>query len=62
MDEEQQQDWRECEVEAFRRLLAARTHRDAKQLTTAEDRQATEEAYCGSSRPRVSLFEPDQPD
>jgi hypothetical protein len=69
MDEEhaeastpEQQDWRQSEVEAFRRLLAARAHSDAKQLTTAEVDRGAVEASCRTPQPRVSLFEPGQPD
>jgi hypothetical protein len=69
MDEEhaeastpEQQDWRQSEVEAFRRLLAARAHSDAEQLTTAEVDRAAVEASCRTPQPPVSLFEPDQPD
>jgi hypothetical protein len=56
------QDQRGPEVEALRRLLAARARLDAKQLTTAEVDRAAAEAYCRTQRPLVSLFEPGQPD
>ena len=57
-----QQDWRQSEVEAFRRLLAARAHSDAEPLITAEVERAAVKASCRTRRPAVSLFEPDQPD
>jgi hypothetical protein len=62
MDDEHagQQDWRESEVEAFRRLLAARAHPDAQQRPTAEAGQ-TADVDAPPRRPLVSLFEPDQP-
>lgn len=62
MDNERpgQQDWRESEVEAFRRLLAAREHPDAQQRPTAEADQPAD-VQASIRRPRLSLFEPDQP-
>jgi hypothetical protein len=61
MDNERtrQQDWSESGFKAFRRLLAARAHPDA-QRPTAEADQPTD-AQASIRRPRVSLFEPDQP-
>jgi hypothetical protein len=55
-----QQDWRESEVEAFRRLLAARAHPDAQPRPTAEADQPAD-VDTTARRPPVSLFEPDQP-
>jgi hypothetical protein len=62
MDNERtrQQDWRQSEVEAFRRLLAARTHPDAQPRPTAEDDQPAE-VDATVRQPLGSLFEPDQP-
>lgn len=56
MDDEhaRQQEWRESEVEAFRRLLAAGAHADSQQRPTAD-------ADAPPRGPLVSLFEPDQP-
>jgi hypothetical protein len=55
-----QQDWRQSEVEAFRRLLAARAHPNSQPRPTGE---ADQPADPNASRrpPPVSLFEPDQP-
>jgi hypothetical protein len=62
MDNERtrQQDWRQSEMEAFRRLLAARAHPDSEQRPTAKADQ-TAEANASVRRPLGSLFEPDQP-
>jgi hypothetical protein len=62
MDNERttQQDWQQSEVEAFRRLLAARTHPDSQQRPTAEADQPADPS-ASRRRPPVSLFEPDQP-
>jgi hypothetical protein len=54
-----QQDWRESEVEAFRRLLAARTHPDAQRPTAEADQPA--DVDTPARQPLGSLFEPDQP-
>ena len=64
MDEERagQQDWRQSEVEAFRRLLEAHPRLDSKRPPTAEADQAAEEANGPVRRPLVPLFKPDQPD
>jgi len=62
MDDERarQQDWRASEVEAFRRLLAARIHPNSAQRPTGEaDQPADVDATV--RRPLGSLFEPDQP-
>jgi hypothetical protein len=62
MDNEgtRQPDWRESEVEAFRRLLAARAHPDSEQRPTGEADQ-TADVDATVRRPLGSLFEPDQP-
>jgi hypothetical protein len=64
MDEERagQQDWRQSEVEAFRRLLDAHQRLDATRPPTAEADRVPEKANDPVQRPLVSLFEPDQPD
>jgi hypothetical protein len=54
------QGWRESEVEAFRRLLAARTHPDAQPRPTSEADQPAD-VDATARRPLGSLFEPDQP-
>src|SRR5687767_4991352 len=55
-----QPDWQKADVEAFRRLLAARAHPDSGQWPTAEaDQPADVDATV--RRPLGSLFEPDQP-
>jgi hypothetical protein len=62
MDNERtrQQDWRQSEVEAFRRLLAARSHPNTEQRPTGEaDQPADVDATV--RQPLGSLFEPDQP-
>ena len=63
MDEKHpgQLDWRQSEVEAFRRLLRARTRLDLKRQPTAQPNQAPD-ANGPVRRPLVSLSEPDQPD
>jgi hypothetical protein len=62
VDEERagQQGWRQSEVEAFRRLLAAHTRLDSKRLPTAEPDHAADTKGPGQ-RPLVSLFEPGRP-
>jgi hypothetical protein len=64
MDEERagQQVWRQSEVEAFRRLLAAHPRLDSTRPPTAAADQAPAKANSPVRRPLVSLFEPDQPD
>lgn len=64
MDEERagQQDWRQSEVEAFRRLLAAHPRLDSTRPPTAAADQAPAKANDPVQRPHMSLFEPDQPD
>jgi hypothetical protein len=62
MDDEgaREQDRRESEVEAFRRLLAARAHPDAQPRPTSEaDQPANVDVTV--RQPLGSLFEPDQP-
>jgi hypothetical protein len=63
MDEQHsgQQDWRQSEVEAFRRLLRANTRLDLKRQPTAGPNQAVD-ANGPVRRPLMSLSEPDQPD
>jgi hypothetical protein len=55
------QDWRESEVEAFRRLLAARAHPDSEQRPTGDEADQTPDVDATARRPLGSLFEPDQP-
>jgi hypothetical protein len=55
-----QPDWPQAEVEAFRRLLAARAHPDSEQRPTGEADQPAD-PNASRRRPPVSLFEPDQP-
>ena len=64
MDDEgtRHQDRRESEVEAFRRLLAARTHPNSAQQPTGGEADPPAEVRASLRRPPVSLFEPDPPD
>jgi hypothetical protein len=55
-----QPDWPQAEVEAFRRLLAARGHPDSEQRPTGEADQPAD-PNASLRRPPVSLFEPDPP-
>lgn len=63
MDHERarEQEWRESEVEAFRRLLAARIHPDSAQRPTGGEADQPAEVNASGRPPPVSLFEPDQP-
>jgi hypothetical protein len=55
------QDWQEAEVEAFRRLLAARAHPHSQQRPTGGEADQTADVDASLPRTPVSLFEPDQP-
>ena len=63
MDNERarQQDWRASEVEAFRRLLAARAHPDSQPQPTGGEADQPADADATVRQPLGSLFEPDQP-
>ena len=62
MDNEgtRQPGWQQSEVEAFRRLLAARTHPHSQPRPTGEADQPAD-PNGSPRRPLGSLFEPDQP-
>ena len=62
MDDERtsHQDWQQSEIQAFCRLLAARTHPDARPPPTAEADQPAD-VHASLGRPLVPLFEPDPP-
>ena len=63
MDNERarQQDWRASEVEAFRRLLAARAHPDSQPQPTGGEADQPADVEATVRQPLGSLFEPDQP-
>jgi len=63
MDNERtrQQDWRESEMEAFRRLLAAHAHPDSEQRPTGGEADQPADVDATVRQPLGSLFEPDQP-
>jgi hypothetical protein len=63
MDNERgrEQDWRESEVEAFRRLLAARAHPDSEHRPTGGEADQPADVDATVRQPLGSLFEPDQP-
>jgi hypothetical protein len=63
MDNERarQQNWRKSEVEAFRRLLAARTPPDSQWRPTGGEADQSADPNGSLRRPLGSLFEPDQP-
>ena len=63
MDNERprQRDWRASEVEAFRRLLAARAHPNSAQRPTGGEADQPADVDATVRRPLGSLFEPDQP-
>jgi hypothetical protein len=55
-----QQGWRESEVEAFRRLLAALAHPNSEQRPAGGEVDQTADVDATVQWPQVSLFEPDQ--
>jgi hypothetical protein len=63
MDNEgtRQPDWQKAEVEAFRRLLAARAHPDSEHRPTGGEADQIADVDATVRQPLGSLFEPDQP-
>jgi hypothetical protein len=54
-------DWQIAEVEAFRRLLAARAHPDSEHRPTGGEADQIADVDATVRQPLGSLFEPDQP-
>jgi hypothetical protein len=54
-------DWQIAEVEAFRRLLAARAHPNSAQRPTGGEADQPADVDATVRQPLGSLFEPDQP-